>query len=165
VIVDGGIYVDGRRSAPCSLEGTHDACQDRGGFASIGLYEPIEEEFASVTSVFELHPLAAEDAVKAHQRPKVERYGDAIFVVLKSARYLDDSNTVEFGEIHAFVGADFIVTVRHGEGSALGDVRRRMEYEPALLRLGPAAILYTIMDQAVDDYAPVVEGIGNDSTR
>jgi len=85
MIVDSAIYVDGRRSAPRSLEGTHDACHDRGGFAWIGLYEPTEEEFASVTGEFELHSLAVEDAVKAHQRPKVEHYGDAIFVVLKSA--------------------------------------------------------------------------------
>ena len=162
MIVDSAIYVDGRRSAPRSLEGTHDACHDRGGFAWIGLYEPTEEEFASVTGEFELHPLAVEDAVKAHQRPKVEHYGDAIFVVLKSARYLEDSKTVEFGEIHAFLGADFLVTVRHGEASALGDVRRSMENEPALLRLGPAAILYAIMDQVVDDYTPVAEGLEND---
>src|SRR5215207_3128634 len=84
MIVDSAICVDGRRSAPRSLEGTHDACHDRGGFAWIGLYEPTEEEFASVTGEFELHPLAVEDAIKAHQRPKVEHYGDAIFVVLKS---------------------------------------------------------------------------------
>src|SRR5215210_2344907 len=162
MIVDSAIYVDGRRSASRSLEGTHDACHDRGGFAWIGLYEPTEEEFASVTGEFELHLLAVEGAVKAHQRPKVEHYGDAIFVVLKSARYLEDSKTVEFGEIHAFLGADFLVTVRHGEASALGDVRRSMENEPALLRLGPAAILYAIMDQVVDDYTPVAEGLEND---
>jgi magnesium transporter len=162
MIVDSAIYVDGRRSAPRSLEGTHDACHDRGGFAWIGLYKPTEEEFASVTGEFELHPLAVEDAVKAHQRPKVEHYGDAIFVVLKSARYLEDSRRVKFGEIHAFLGADFLVTVRYGEASALGDVRRSMENEPALLRLGPAAILYAIMDQVVDDYTPVAEGLEND---
>jgi magnesium transporter len=162
MIVDSAIYVDGRRSASRSLEGTHDACHDRGGFAWIGLYKPTEEEFASVTGEFELHPLAVEDAVKAHQRPKVEHYGDAIFVVLKSARYLEDSRRVKFGEIHAFLGADFLVTVRYGEASALGDVRRSMENEPALLRLGPAAILYAIMDQVVDDYTPVAEGLEND---
>ena len=162
MIVDNAIYVDGRRSAPRSLEGIHDARQNRGGFAWIGLCEPTEEEFASVTGEFELHPLAVGDAVKAHQRPKVEHYRDAIFVVLKSARYLEHSKTVEFGEIHAFLGVDFLVAVRHGEASALGDVRRRMENEPALLRLGPAAILYGIMDQVVDDYAPVAQGLEND---
>jgi magnesium transporter len=162
MIVDNAIYVDGRRTTAGSLKGTHHACHVRGGFAWIGLYEPTEEEFASVTGEFALHPLAVEDAVKAHQRPKVEHYGDAIFVVLKSARYLEDPKTVELGEIHAFLGTRFVVTVRHGEASALGDVRRRMESEPALLRLGPAAILYGIMDQIVDDYAPVAEGLGND---
>jgi magnesium transporter len=162
VIVGNVIYVNGRPSTPHPVEGARDTCQDRGGFAWIGLYEPSEEEFASVTGEFELHPLAVEDAVKAHQRPKVEHYGEAIFVVLKSVRYLEDSKIVEFGEIHAFLGENFLVTVRHGEASALGDVRRRMESEPALLRLGPAAILYAIMDKVVDDYTPVAGGLESD---
>src|SRR5918997_1224926 len=156
MIVDNAIYVDGRRSeSPDSLEQAHEACRARDGFAWIGLYEPSEEEFEAVAGEFDLHELAVEDAVTAHQRPKIERYGDSVFVVLKSARYRDETETVEFGEIHAFVGPDFIITVRHGEASELHGVRERLESEPDLLRRGPSAVLYAIMDQVVDDYAPV----------
>lgn len=111
---------------------------------------------------FGLHPLAVEDATEAHQRPKLERYGDTLFVVLRAARYLDVPETVEFGELHVFVGPDFVVTVRHGEAPNLGSVRQRMEEEPELLRRGPEAILYAVMDRVVDDYAPVVAGLEND---
>jgi magnesium transporter len=162
MIVDSAIYVNGRRGVPCSLEGTHQACRKQGGFAWVGLFEPTEEEFRSVTGEFDLHSLAVEDAIKAHQRPKLERYGDSIFVVLKSARYLDETETVEFGEIHAFMAPDFIVTVRHGKASSLEGVRQRLEGEPDLLRRGPPAVLYAIMDHVVDDYGPVVEGLEND---
>ncbi len=163
MIVDNAIYVDGRRSeTPDSLEQAHEACRERDGFAWIGLYEPSEEEFESVAGEFDLHELAVEDAVTAHQRPKIERYGDSVFVVLKSARYIDETETVEFGEIHAFVGPDFIITVRHGKASELHEARERLENEPDLLRRGPSAVLYAIMDQVVDDYAPVSEGLETD---
>jgi magnesium transporter len=163
MIVDNAIYVGGRRAAePSSLQETYEACRERHGLAWIGLYEPTEEEFASVTEEFGLHPLAVEDAIKAHQRAKIERYGETLFTVLKSARYLDESETVEFGEIHVFVGADFVVTVRHGEASTLDRVRRRLESMPELLCRGPEAILYAIMDRVVDDYAPVVAGLEHD---
>jgi magnesium transporter len=162
VIVDVAIYVDGLRNAPCPLEGMYDSCREQGGFAWVGLYEPTEEEFVSVTGEFDLHRLAVEDAIKAHQRPKVERYGDSIFVVLKSARYVEGSRTVEFGEIHAFVGPDFIVTVRHGEASSLQGVRRAAEEEPDLLLFGPTAALYVIMDHVVDDYTSVIHKLERD---
>jgi magnesium transporter len=163
MIVDNAIYVDGRRAAePASLQQTYEACRERRGLAWIGLHKPTEEEFDSVAGEFGLHPLAVEDAIKAHQRPKLERYGDTLFVVLRPARYVDESETVEFGEIHAFVGRDFVVTVRHGEASALDRVRKRLEAEPALLRRGPEAVLYATMDRVVDDYAPVVAGLEND---
>ena len=163
MIVDNAIYVGGRRAAePSSLQETYEACRERHGLAWIGIYEPTEEEFASVAEEFGLHPLAVEDAIKAHQRPKLERYGETLFVVLRSARYLDESETVEFGEIHVFVGADFVVTVRHGEASTLDRVRRRLESMPELLCRGPEAILYAIMDRVVDDYAPVVAGLEHD---
>ena len=163
MIVDNAIYVGGRRAAePSSLQETYEACRKQHGLAWIGLYEPTEEEFSSVAEEFGLHPLAVEDAIKAHQRPKLERYGETLFVVLRSARYLDESETVEFGEIHAFVGPDFVVTVRHGRASMLDRVRKRLESMPELLRRGPEAILYAIMDQVVDDYAPVVAGLEND---
>ncbi|CAA9455934.1 MAG: Magnesium and cobalt transport protein CorA [uncultured Rubrobacteraceae bacterium] len=163
VIVDNAIYVDGRREKePPSLEETYEACREKGGFAWIGLYEPTEEEFETVAGEFDLHELAVEDAITAHQRPKIERYGGSVFVVLKSARYRDETETVEFGEIHAFVGPGFIITVRHGKASELHEVRERLESEPDLLRRGPAAVMYAIMDRVVDDYAPVSEGLEMD---
>jgi magnesium transporter len=163
MIVDNAIYVDGRRAVePESLEETYQACRNRRGLAWIGLYEPTEEEFSSVAQEFGLHPLAVEDAVKAHQRPKLERYDETLFVVLRPARYVDETETVEFGEVHVFVGEDFVVTVRHGEASELGKVRKRLEGGPDLLRLGPEAILYAVMDRVVDDYGPVVTGLEND---
>jgi magnesium transporter len=163
MIVDSAIYVDGKRTAePPSLRETYEACRQRRGLAWIGLYRPTEEEFSSVAKEFGLHELAVEDAIKAHQRPKLERYGDTLFVVLRAARYIDESETVEFGEIHVFVGTDFVVTVRHGEAPHLREVRRQMEGQPDLLRRGPEAILYPIMDRVVDDYEPVVAGLQND---
>ncbi|MDQ3910516.1 MAG: magnesium/cobalt transporter CorA [Actinomycetota bacterium] len=163
MIVDNAIYIDGRRAVePRSLQETYEACREQRGVAWIGLYKPTEEEFGSVAGELALHSLAVEDAVKAHQRPKLERYGHTLFIVLRPARYLDESETVEFGEIHVFIGQDFVVTVRHGEAPALAEVRSRLEDEPELLRLGPAAILYAVMDRVVDDYAPVVDGLEND---
>jgi magnesium transporter len=163
MIVDNAIYVDGHRTAnPSSLQETYETCRQRRGLAWIDLYRPTQEEFASVAREFELHPLAVEDAIKAHQRPKLERYGKILFVVLKPARYLDESETVEFSEAHVFVGENFVVTVRHGEIPALDEVRRRLEGKPELLSKGPEAILHAIMDQVVDDYGPVAEGLGTD---
>jgi magnesium transporter len=163
MIVDNAIYVDGRRAAePRSLRETYEALRKEHGVAWIGLYRPTEEEFASVAEEFALHELAVEDALEAHQRPKLERYGQTLFVVLRPARYLDAPEEVEFGEIHVFVGEDFVITVRHGEAPALGEVRRRLEAEPELLIRGPEAILYAIMDRVVDGYAPVVTGLEND---
>ncbi|CAA9504309.1 MAG: Magnesium and cobalt transport protein CorA, partial [uncultured Rubrobacteraceae bacterium] len=116
VIVDSAIYVDGHRTAePASLDETYEACRSQVGVAWIGLYKPTAEEFESVAQEFELHPLAVEDALDAHQRPKLERYGGTLFVVLKPARYLDDVERVEFGEIHIFLGENFVISVRHGE--------------------------------------------------
>ncbi len=163
MIVDSAIYVDGRRAAePASLEETYEACREQHGLAWLGLYEPNEEEFSSVAEEFGLHPLAVEDAIEAHQRPKIERFEGMLFVVLRPARYVDETETVEFGEIHVFVGRDFVVSVRHGEASSLDRVRKELESVPELLRRGPEAILYAIMDQVVDDYAPVLEGLEYD---
>ncbi len=163
MIVDNAIYVDGLRSVePRSLRETYEALRERRGVAWIGLYKPTGGEFASVAEEFGLHELAVEDAIQAHQRPKLERYGDTLFAVLRPARYLDAPEEVEFGEIHVFVGEDFVITVRHGESPALGEVRLRLEAHPELLGLGPEAILYAIMDRVVDGYAPVVRGLEND---
>jgi magnesium transporter len=130
--------------------------------AWIGLYRPDENELASLASEFDLHELVLEDAIVAHQRPKLERYDDTLFVVLRAARYVDETEEVEFGEIHVLTGADFVVSVRHAEEPALGAVRRRLESNPDLLRLGPEAVLYAILDRVVDGYAPVVAGLRND---
>ena len=130
--------------------------------AWIGLLRPTEEQFATVAAEFNLHELAAEDAVQAHQRPKLERYGDTLFVVLRPARYDDAWEEVLFGEVHVFVGEDFVVTVRHGEAPELEGVRARLEREPKMLSLGPEAVLYTVMDRIVDGYEPVVAGLEKD---
>jgi magnesium transporter len=133
-----------------------------GGFAWIGLREPSREEFDSVAGEFGLTGPAVREAIKAHQRPKIEHHGETLLVVLMAARYVESSEAVEFGEIHVFVGPDFIVTVRRGEASALGEVRLRLEGEPELLRKGPAAVLHAIMERVVDDYVSVVESLEND---
>src|SRR5918911_5407637 len=163
MIVDNAIYVEGRRVAtPSSLQETYEVCRQRQGMAWIDLSKPSEGELTSVAKEFGLHPLAVEDAIEAHQRPKLERYDETLFVVLKPARYLDESETVELREAHVFVGEDFVLTVRHGEIPALDEVRQRLQGEPEMLRRGPEAILHAIMDQIVDDYGPVVEGLGTD---
>ena len=165
MIADNAIYVDGRRAAqqPSSLQETYEALRQLDdGVAWIDLYKPTQEEFESVAQELELPPRVIEGAIKPQQRPKLVRYGDSLFVVLKTARYLDEPEKVEFSEVHVLVGKDFIVTVRYEEIPALEEVRRRLEGEPELLRQGPQPILHEIMDQIVDDYEPVLEGLGTD---
>ncbi|MFI2752151.1 magnesium and cobalt transport protein CorA [Cellulomonas sp. P22] len=162
-VIDNAVYVDGRRRAePESLEMTFELLDADGEMAWIGLYRPDRAAIQSVARKFDLHPLAVEDTISAHQRPKLERYGDVLFTVLRPARYLDEEERVEFGELHVFTGKDFVVTVRHAECPDLPRVRERMEDTPELLRLGPEAVLYAILDQVVDEYAPVVLGLQND---
>jgi magnesium transporter len=163
VIVDWAVYEDGkRRDGKPELDHIYELCRKEGSFAWIGLHAPTEEEFDAVRREFDLHELAVEDAIKAHQRPKLEVYDDMLFVVLKTARYLEDIEEVEFGEILVFVGDGFIVTVRHGEASELHGVRRRVEKRPDMLRCGPGAVLHAIVDKVVDDYQPVLAGIEDD---
>jgi magnesium transporter len=165
MIADNTIYVDGRRAAqqPSSLQETYEVLRQLdNGVAWIDLYKPTQEEFESVAQELELPSRVIEDAIKPQQRPKVVRYGDSIFVVLKTARYLDEPEKVDFSEAHVLVGKDFVVTVRYEEIPALEEVRRRLEGEPELLHQGPQPILHEIMDQIVDDYEPVVEGLGED---
>ncbi len=133
-----------------------------GGMAWIGLERPDEVELATLAEEFDLHPLAIEDAIQAHQRPKIERYDNTLFVVTHTARYLDDAEEVEFGELHVFVGPDFVVTLRHSASPDLSAVRTRLESDRAMLALGPEAVLYAILDEVVDGYAPVVAGLDND---
>lgn len=162
-IVDCGVYVDGvRREGQVGLRDAYAACRGDDAFVWIGLHEPTQAEFDSVAREFNLHELAVEDAINAHQRPKLETYGDSLFMVLHPARYIDATETVEFGEILLFVGADFLISVRHGAASALHEVRLQVEQRPDLLRCGPGAILHAIVDRVVDDYQPVINGIEND---
>ncbi len=161
MLVESEIYVDGHRTESCSLGKVRRISRERKGFAWVGLFEPTEKEFGLVTREFDLHELAVEDAIEAHQRPKVERYGDSVFVVLKYAWYRDETETVEFGEVHR-LGPDFVVTGRHGKAPALDGLRDRLEGEPGLLREGPASVLYAVADHIVDDYEPVVDGLEND---
>ncbi|MEV6841404.1 magnesium and cobalt transport protein CorA [Streptomyces sp. NPDC051133] len=163
-VVRAALYRDGVRvSSPATLAETYRALREQpSGMAWIGLAGPTADELHSLAAEFGLHPLAVEDAMEAHQRPKLERYGDTLFVVLRAARYLDAPEEVEFGELHVFVGPDFVITVRHGAAPGLSAVRRRMEDTPELLRLGPEAVLYAILDAVVDGYAPVVSGVQND---
>ena len=161
-IVDCAVYEDGCRRAgelPLTEAGEAARCDD--AFVWIGVYEPTEEEFDSVRREFDLHELAVEDAINAHQRPKVELYGNTLLMVLKTVRYIDASDDLETGEILLFINRDFVVTVRHGQ-SRLHDVRLEIEDRPDLLRYGTGAVLYAIVDRIVDDYEPVVEGLDDD---
>jgi magnesium transporter len=163
-IVDSAIYVEGERVAsPLSLPETFESLrQHPDGMAWIGLYRPEEQEVQSLASEFQLHQLAVEDAIVAHQRPKIERHDDTLFVVLRPARYLDDVEEVEFGEIHIFVGPRFVLTVRHSEAPEFSSTRRRLERDPEFLRRGPEAVLYAVLDEVVDGYYPVAAGVHHD---
>ena len=151
-----------RQTRAVTLDQTFEALRDGGGFAWIGMYRPTEDELRAVANEFGLHELAVEDALVGHQRPKLERYGETLFLVLRPARYLDAPEEVEFGEVHLFIGPNFAITVRHAESPDLGRVRKRLEQNPALLALGPQAILYAVLDQVVDEYQPVIAGLEND---
>jgi magnesium transporter len=163
VIIGSAIYRDGHRiETPDDPATLGAACHAVGGMAWIGLYAPTEEEFASIADQFGLHELAVEDAVHAHQRPKLERYPGTLYCVLRPARYDDASESVEFGELHVFAGADFVITVRHDEATNLSGVRENLEARPELLGRGSVSVLHAIMDRVVDDYGPVVAGLEND---
>lgn len=164
-VVDSAVYCSGKREcSPGTLGETYEALRERhDGMAWIGLYRPDVDTLNSLAKEFDLHPLAVEDAITAHQRPKLERYGDTLFVVLRAARYLDDVEQVEFGELHVFIGRDFVITVRHAESPDLSTVRHRLEDDPDLLAKGTEAVLYAILDVVVDGYIPVVRGIENDT--
>ncbi|MFE5188276.1 magnesium/cobalt transporter CorA [Streptomyces sp. NPDC056628] len=165
MIVDCAIYRDGRRSEepPRDFSDALDLCRLRDdAFVWIGLHEPTEDEFGKVTEEFGLHPLAVEDALKAHQRPKMEVYDDSLFVVLKPVAYEPKSDVVTAGEVMVFIGDSFVVTVRHGEETTLGAVRERLEGDPDMLRHGPTAVLYAVADSVVDHYLEVAEELSID---
>jgi magnesium transporter len=164
-MVDNAVYAGGRRIAtPATPAESHEWLTE--GFDDrmvwLGLYRPDPAALGELAEQYELPDLAVEDAIKAHQRPKFERYGDTLFVVLKAARYLDAAEEVDFGELHLFLGRSFVITVRHSESPDLSRVRRRLESDPDLLARGSEAVLYAILDAVVDGYAPVLAGLEND---
>ncbi|WP_326670043.1 magnesium/cobalt transporter CorA [Streptomyces canus] len=163
MIVDCAIYREGHRSeGPEDLSDALDEARSAGGFVWIGLHEPTEKEFDLVTREFGLHALAVEDALKAHQRPKLEVYDDSLFVVLKPVVYEPQSDSVSTGEVMLFLGDAFVVTVRHGVGSPLKAVRERLEQEPQLLGKGPTSVLYAVADAVVDHYLEVATELATD---
>ncbi len=173
-MVDCGVYCEGRRlpgkythaAALSKVRELEQAGKD--AFVWIGLHEPDEHQMQAVGDVFCLHELAVEDAVHAHQRPKLERYDETLFLVLKTVNYVEHESValareiVETGEIMIFVGRDFVVTVRHGEHSGLASVRKRLDASPAILKLGPYAVMHAIADHVVDSYLDVTDLIETD---
>ncbi|KJK34602.1 magnesium transporter CorA [Streptomyces variegatus] len=142
--------------------------KSREGFVWLGLHEPTDQEFAGIAELFDLHPLAVEDAIEAHQRPKLERYGETLFAVFKTVCYVEHeeltatSEVVNTGEIMVFVGADFVITVRHGRHGSLGPLREELESDPGQLAKGPSAVLHAIADHVVDDYLTVTDSVQGD---
>jgi magnesium transporter len=160
VIVDGALYRKGQRidvdCYPHEFDKLRSEATEDGDFVWVGLYKPSEGELNDVAEAFGLHALAVEDALKAHQRPKLERYDDNLFLTLKTLWYVDPEDAVETGEINLFVGADFVITVRHGRGSELHSARSRLESDSAVLTHGPSAVVYAVCDTVVDGYTDVV---------
>ena len=162
-ITDNAVYVDGRRAAePETLDETFEVMRAHHGVAWIDLRHPDRSELQAVADELSLHHLAVTDALTGHQRAKLERYGETLFIVLRPALYLDDVEKVSFGEVHVFIGTDFVVSVNHADFPDLGDVRKRLEDHPAMMAEGTRTILYGILDLIVDGYAPVIEGLQND---
>jgi len=164
MIIDCAHYQDGRRrdEGAVPLEEAAARC-GQGGFVWLGLFEPGEEELAQVRGTFGLHELAVEDAQNFHMRPKIELYDrDVRLVILRTARYDDAAEEVEFGEISVFLAPTFVITVRQGVASGLRGARQRLEQRPELLAAGSSSALWAILDQVVDDYAPVVAGLEHD---
>lgn len=159
MIVNCAAYEDGRRvGGDLSLAEAGRACRAPGAFVWLGVFEPEAAEFEEIATKFGLHELAVEDAIDAHQRPKIELYGDTLLVVVKTAHYVDSEEVIEIGELLIFVNADFIIVVRHGEGR-LDGVRERIERRPDLLRHGSAMVLYAILDHVVDGYEEAAGGV------
>jgi magnesium transporter len=167
-VVDCAVYVDGHRQAPVGPEEALRVATETGGFVWLGLYEPSQDELDAISGLYDLHPLAVEDAVYAHQRPKLERYDDALFMVLKTATYVaheeltSTSEVVDTGEVMVFLGANYVITVRHGGHSGLAELRSRLEEQRDLLCLGPAAVLYAVADLVVDTFVEVASAVEED---
>jgi magnesium transporter len=163
MIVDSALYRAGVRvPLDCSkddLTAVRASVREPGDFVWVGLHEPVEGELTEVARIFALHPLAVEDALHAHQRPKLERYDDGIFLVLKTLWYVDEHDAVETGEINLFVGRDFVISVRHGEGTELHTARTDLEQQTVVLGHGPSAVVYAICDRVVDSYEEVARAL------
>ncbi|HTN22718.1 MAG TPA: magnesium/cobalt transporter CorA [Solirubrobacteraceae bacterium] len=164
MIVDCAHYKQGSRQneAPLSVDEAARRRSEEEGFVWIGLHDADDAELRKVAQRFDLPALAVEDAMHAHQRPKLEDYPEGYFLVLHTARYLDDVEEVEFGEVHVFTGTGFVIVIRHGMASELSQARQRLEDNPELLREGPVAAVWAILDKIVDDYEPVIAGLEND---
>ena len=163
MIIDAAVYKAGHRlPGPFDLAEAARTSEASDTFCWIGLFEPTEDEFEAAAREFHLHELAVEDAIHAHQRPKLDVYDDTLFVVLKPAFYDDQAEIVTLGEILVFLSDDFVIAVRHGEASRLVTVRRRLEVNPDDLAYGAGAVLLDILDKVVDDYVTVIDGLEND---
>jgi magnesium transporter len=166
VIVDSAVYRQGVRlpvdCQPQDYAALRAQATGDGDFVWVGLHQPDQAELDRVAEAFGLHHLAVEDAVMAHQRPKLERYGDSLFLILKTLWYVDEEDAVETGEISMFVGTDFVITVRHGEGGALQSARQYLEHRENVLTHGPSAVVYAVCDSVVDAYAEVVDSLQED---
>jgi magnesium transporter len=161
-IVNCAAYSAGKRVAEVPIGQVGRFIEVPGHFVWIGLHEPSPELMGEVQRQFGLHDLAVEDALLAHQRPKLERYGDSLFLVLRTAQGNRVEHRIEFGETHLFVGERYVVSVRHGASMSYADVRARCEATPALLAKGPGFVLHALMDFVVDRYFPIVEGLEDD---
>lgn len=166
MIVDNALYRQGVRvdcgTATADLAGVRARATDEGDFVWVGLHEPTKNELETVAALYGLHPLAVEDALVAHQRPKLERYDDSLFLTLKTLWYVDADDAVETGEINIFMGSDFVVTVRHGAGGALRGARASLEGMRTVLEHGPGAVVYAVCDQVVDAYEAVADELVTD---
>ena len=166
VIVDNALYRDGVR-VDCGLPsddlaGVRTKATGPADFVWVGLYDPTEHELEAVADLYDLHPLAVEDALSAHQRPKLERYEDSLFLVIKTLWYIDEDDAVETGEVNMFVGEKFVVTVRHGRGSSLHEARLALEGMQQVLKHGPSAVVYAVCDTVVDRYEEVAASLVED---
>jgi magnesium transporter len=167
-VIDCAVYADGERQAPVGHEEALQVATRQGGFVWLGLHEPTHAELESVAAVYGLHPLAVEDAVEAHQRPKLDNYEDSLFMVLKTARYVEHdtltatSEVVNTGEVMVFLGPHYVITVRHGDHGGLKELRATLEGQHDLLQLGPSAVLYAVADLVVDHFVDVATAVEED---
>jgi len=159
-VVNCAAYADGCRIATIPIEDISEHLDEPNGFVWIGLHDPSSSILKQIQEEFQLHELAIEDALRAHQRPKLETYGDTLFIVVRTAHIKEESSNIDFGETHFFVAKNFIVSIRHGSTRAYADVRARCESTPHLLRKGTGFALYAVMDSIVDGYFPVIDSLG-----